>query len=91
MTVIKMSEGQGRHGDRDKGVGGEQEGDTRCAICVHVCVFVMWRMRLIKKSPDKAMGKKVRCKRGERENIRMWTEGCEVVRQARPITTNVIL
>lgn len=38
VTVIKMSEGQGRHGDWDKGVGGEQEGDTLCAICVHVYV-----------------------------------------------------
>lgn len=38
VTVIKMSEGQGRHGDWDKGVGGEQEGDTLGAICVHVYV-----------------------------------------------------
>lgn len=27
MTVIKMSEEQGRHGDWAKGVGGEQVGD----------------------------------------------------------------
>lgn len=38
-------------------------------VCMCVCAFVMWRMRLIKQSPDKAMSKKVRRKRGERGNI----------------------
>lgn len=37
VTVIKMSEEQGRHGDWAKGVGGEQVGDEQahrfCAPC----------------------------------------------------------